>query len=269
MFTGPKIFNNYDFSDMLWYIDTSNPDCWDGSGISDSTILYNLAKTDGSEYFLASDTSQFTSDDYELSKSYIHRKYHNSGTDNTNFKSNVSKQFFTSATTGAISGFVFLNGEIGTSDPSNQGAQNIYLGGLNSRMSFSLSSGGTSHWGGVLVYNHGGTGGLAHRTYSQGTLLNGTWRSLGYTAAATGNNKLTITLYHDGIQVSSGDYSIADTDGNRLPHSTSTVSVMGGWSTGYGEFTGKYNNWMYFNTELDATDFKQLHNTFKLKFNGL
>ena len=44
---------------------------------------------------------------------------------------------------------------------------------------------------------------------------------------------------------------------------------MGGWSSGYGEFTGKYNNWMYFNTELDTTDFQQLHNAFKPKFNGL
>ena len=268
MFTGPRIFNDYDLSNMLWYIDTSNPDCWDRSGISSNTKFYNLAQTDGSEYFYPYETTYATEDNYELTEFYIERKYHNSGTNNTSFRSNVNKEYFTSATTGAVSGFVFLNGKVGTA-ADNQGAQNIYLGGIPNRMSFSLSGGGNTQWGGVLIYNNGGTGGLAHRTYSTGELLNGNWRSLGYTAVASGGNTLTITLFQDGIQVSQGTYSISDTDGNRLPHGSSAQTVMGGWSSGYGEFTGKYNNWMYFNTELDATDFQQLHNAFKPKFNGL
>lgn len=265
MYTGPKIFNGYDFSDMLWYIDTSNPNCWDGSAISSNTKFYNLAQTNGSEYFYPYETTYATEDYYELSKSYIERKYASNGTENTNFRSNINKTFFTSATTGAVSGLVFIKGELGA---GNQGSQNIYLGGITGRMSFSLASSGTSHWGGVLVYRNDGGGTLAHRTHSAGAILNGTWRSLGYTAVASGGDTLTITLFHDGIQVSQGQYSIADSDGSRLPHGD-VVTNMGGWSSGYGEFSGKYNNWMYFNTELDTTDFRQLHNAFKPKFNGL
>jgi len=261
---GPKIFNGYDFSDMLWYIDTSNSDCWDGSAISSDTKFYNLAQTDGSEYFYPYTTANATATNYELTKSYIERKYGESGTSNTNFRSNVTKQYFTSATTGVISGFVFLKGELGA---GNQGVQNIYLGGATGKMSFSLAGSGTSHWGGVLIYEYT-SGGLYHRTYGTGAILNGTWRSLGYTAVASGEDTLTVTLYHDGIQVSQGTTSIADEAGSRLPYGTYTT-VMGGWSSGYGEFSGKYNNWMYFNTELDATDFQQLHNAFKPKFNGL
>ena len=265
MFTGPRIFNDYDLSNMLWYVDTSNLDCWDGSAISSDTKFYNLAQTDGSEYFYPYYTANATSTNYELSRSYIQRKYGTIGTTNTNFASNVNKQYFTSATTGAISAFVFLNGALGTT--SNQGAQNIYLGGASSRISFALSGGGTSQWGGVLIYGQDNNN-LEHTYNSSANLLDGNWHSLGWSSAASGGDTLTTKTYVDGVLTKSDTRSISDTDDNRLPYSTYT-SMMGGWSHGYGEFTGKYNNWMYFNTELDVTDFQQLHNALKTKFNGL
>ena len=262
---GPKIFNDYDLSNMLWYIDTSNPDCWDGSAISSDTKFYNLAQTDGSEHFYPYTTAEATVANYELNKSYIERKYGTTGTANTNFRSNVNKQYFTSADTGAISAFAFVKGNIGTST-NNQGAQNIYLGGATGKISFALSGGGTSQWGGVLIYGYD-SGGIEHTYNSSANLLNGTWRSIGWSSATTGGT-LTTKTYVDAVLTKTDTRSVSDTNNNRLPYGTYT-SVMGGWSSGYGEFTGKYNNWMYFNTELDTTDFQQLHNAFKPKFNGL
>ena len=265
MFTGPRIFNDYDLSNMLWYIDTSNLDCWDGSSISSNTKFYNLAQVDGSEHFLPYTTGNATSTNYELSRSYIQRKYGTNGTTNTNFKSNVTKQYFTSATTGAISAFVFLNGALGTA--TNQGAQNIYLGGAQSRISFALAGSGTSQWGGVLIYGQDNNN-LEHTFNSSANLLDGNWHSLGWSSTASGGDTLTTKTYVDGILTKSDTRSISDTDDNRLPYSSYT-STLGGWSNSYGEFTGKYNNWMYFNTELDATDFQQLHKALKTKFNEL
>ena len=115
---GPKIFNNYDLSNILWYIDTSNPDCWDGSAISSDTKFYNLAQTDGSEYFYPYYPDYATEDNYELTKFYIERKYGTDGIANTQFRSNVNKQYFTSANTGVISAFAFVKGNEKRISPS-------------------------------------------------------------------------------------------------------------------------------------------------------
>ena len=262
MFKGPRIFNDYDLSNMLWYIDTSNLDCWDGSAINQYTKFYNLAKTDGSEYLKLFTIAQGTSTNYELNRSYIQRKYAASGIANTNFDSNVDKQFFTSATTGAVSGFVFLNGAVGAG--SNQGAQNIYLGGAQQRISFALASSGNVQWGGVLIYGYDNNN-LEHTFDSSANLLDGNWHSLGFSSAASGGDTLTTKIYIDGILTKTDTRSISNTTNNKLPYDNYTT-LMGGWSSGYGEFTGKYNKWMYFNTELDITDFQQLHNAFKTKF---
>ena len=51
MYSGPRIFNDFDLADMYYYVDTANPDCWDGTAIATDTKLYNLAQQDGSEYY--------------------------------------------------------------------------------------------------------------------------------------------------------------------------------------------------------------------------
>ena len=74
MYTGPRVFNDFDLADMYYYVDTANSDCWDGTAIASDTKLYNLAQQDGSEYFYAYDSSTFTSTNYEITRNYIHRK---------------------------------------------------------------------------------------------------------------------------------------------------------------------------------------------------
>ena len=258
---GPRLFNNLDHNDMVWYMDIANKDCWDSSAISSTSKLYNLANS--SEYFYPQDSTYATSTHYSLSRDYIER--HNNGAtgDNTNWKSNVTKPRFTSGNSGEMSGFVFVKGQVGVTE-GNQSGQNIYLGGWDSRISFALSGGGNSQWGGVLCYKRDGSGTLFHRTHSTTNLLDGSWRSLGWSATANGIDTVTVRLYHDGSLVSTGTYSVANDDSS-LPYGNQTM-IMGGWSSGYGEFSGQYNNWMYFNKELDATDFKQLHNAFKSKY---
>ena len=140
MYTGPRVFNDFDLADMYYYVDTANSDCWDGTDIASDTKLYNLAQQDGSEYFYAYDSSTFTSTNYEITRNYIHRKFA-AGTANTNWRGNVNKDAFATGQTGEMSGMVFLKGGIGL---DNQNNNNIYLGGFASRISFSLASGGTS-----------------------------------------------------------------------------------------------------------------------------
>ena len=53
MYTGQRVFNDFDLGDMYYYMDTANPDCWDGTAIASDTKLYNLAEPNGSEYFYA------------------------------------------------------------------------------------------------------------------------------------------------------------------------------------------------------------------------
>ena len=31
MYTGPRVFNDFDLADMYAYVDTANDDCWDGT----------------------------------------------------------------------------------------------------------------------------------------------------------------------------------------------------------------------------------------------
>ena len=258
MYTGPRVFNDFDLADMYAYVDTANNDCWDGTAISSDTKLYNLAQQDGSEYFYGFNSTHYTSTNYELSRSYIHRKYA-AGTEQTNWRLNVNKDAFSSGNTGAMSGMVFLNGGIGL---DNQNNNNIYLGGFASRVSFSLASGGTSQRGpGVLIYTNDGTGGLAHRTNSSNPVLIDEWCSSGFSAYVSSTDILTVAIYKNGVNVSQGTYSISD----NLPNGSRQV-LMGGWSSGYGEYTGLYNNWMFFKTQLDDTDFKQIHNSFKGRY---
>ena len=106
---GPKIFNDFDLADMYYYMDTANPDCWDGTAINGDSKLYNLAQPNGSEYFDAQEGNTFTSTNYEITRNYIHRKYA-AGTANTNWRSNVNKYAFATGQTGAMSGMVFLKG---------------------------------------------------------------------------------------------------------------------------------------------------------------
>jgi len=255
---GPKVFNDFDLADMYYYVDTANPDCWDGTAIASDTKLYNLAQQDGSEYFYAYDSSTFTSTNYEITRDYIHRKFA-AGTANTNWRGNVTKEAFSSSSTGAMSGIVFLKGGIGL---DNQNNNNIYLGGFEARVSFSLASGGTSQRGpGVLVYTNAGNATLAHRTDSGEPVLTDEWCSSGFSAYVSSTNVLTLAIYKNGVNVSQGTYSISD----NLPNGLKTV-LMGGWSSGYGEYTGLYNNWMFFKTQLDDTDFKQIHNSFKGRY---
>lgn len=262
IYGGPKIFNDFDLADMQWYMDITNPDCWNGTAISNdpTTKLYNLADQTGTQYFRTYD-SLGTSTNYGLSRQYIQRKYGTDGIANTNWRSatdsgDLNVPAFDSGTTGQKSGIVFFKGSLGS---GKQGSQNIYLGGYNSRMSFSMAGSGTSNWGGVLVYDNSGNGSW-HRTHGASNLMDGEWHSQGFTV--TGGSVVTIKLYHDGVLVSSGTYSF---NGKNLPYGNRRL-IMGGWSTGYGEFTGEYGNWMWFNTELDATDFKQIHNAFKNKY---
>ena len=264
MYTGPRVFNDFDLADMYYYMDTANSDCWDGTAIASDTKLYNLAQQNGSEYFYAYDSSTFTSTNYEITRDYIHRKFA-AGTANTNWRGNVNKDAFSSSTTGAMSGMVFLKGGIGLTD--GQSNQNIYLGGFSSRVSFSLASGGTSQRGpGVLVYKDDGSGTLAHRTDSGEPVLTDEWCSAGYSAYVSSTNIMTVAIYKNGVNVSQGNY-VVNTDSNNttLPHGSRQVN-MGGWSSGYGEFSGQYNNWMFFKTQLDDTDFKQIHNSFKGRY---
>ena len=261
---GPKIFNDFDLADMYYYMDTANSDCWDGTAIASDTKLYNLAQQNGSEYFYAYDSSTFTSTNYEITRDYIHRKFA-AGTANTNWRGNVNKDAFATGQTGAMSGMVFLKGGIGLTD--GQSNQNIYLGGFTSRVSFSLASGGTSQRGpGVLVYKDDGSGTLAHRTNSSNPVLTDEWCSAGYSAYVSSTNIMTVAIYKNGVNVSQGNY-VVNTDSNNttLPHGSRQVN-MGGWSSGYGEFSGQYNNWMFFKTQLDDTDFKQIHNSFKGRY---
>lgn len=261
---GPKIFNDFDLADMYYYVDTANPDCWDGTAIASDTKLYNLAQQDGSEYFYASDSSTFTSTNYEITRNYIHRKFA-AGTANTNWRGNVYKDAFATGQTGGMSGMVFLKGGIGTTD--GQSAQNIYLGGFESRVSFSIASGGTSQRGpGVLVYRNDGSGTLAHRVNSNYPVLTDEWCSAGYSAYVSSTNVLTVAIYKNGVNVSQGTYTVnTDSSNTTLPNGN-RLPIMGGWSTGYGEFSGQYNNWMFFNKQLDDTDFKQIHNSFKGRY---
>ena len=254
MYTGPRVFNDFDLADMYAYVDTANDDCWDGTAISSDTKLYNLAQQDGSEYFYGFNSTYYTSTEYELSRSYIHRKYA-AGDNQTNWRLNVNKDAFSSGNTGAMSGMVFLNGGIGL---DNQNNNNIYLGGFASRISFSLASGGTSQRGpGILIYTNDGTAGLVHRTNSSYPVLTDELCSCGFTAYVSSTNVLTTAIYKNGVNVSQGTTSISD----NLPNGSRQV-LMGGWSSGYGEYTGLYNNWMFFKTQLDDTDFKQIHNSF-------
>ena len=258
MYTGPRVFNDFDLADMYAYVDTANDDCWDGTAISSDTKLYNLAQQDGSEYFYGFNSTYYTSTEYELSRSYIHRKYA-AGDNQTNWRLNVNKDAFSSGNTGAMSGMVFLNGGIGL---DNQNNNNIYLGGFASRISFSLASGGTSQRGpGILIYTNDGTAGLVHRTNSSHPVLTDEWCSCGFTAYVSSTNVLTTAIYKNGVNVSQGTTSISD----NLPNGSRQV-LMGGWSSGYGEYTGLYNNWMFFNKQLDDTDFKQIHNSFKGRY---
>ena len=68
---GPRLFNNLDHNDMVWYMDITNKDCWDGSAISSTSKLYNLANS--SEYFYPQDSTYSTSTHYSLSRDYIER----------------------------------------------------------------------------------------------------------------------------------------------------------------------------------------------------
>ena len=85
--------------------------------------------------------------------------------------------------------------------------------------------------------------------------------SSGFSAYVSSTNILTVAIYKNGVNVSQGTYSISD----NLPNGSREVN-MGGWSSGYGEFSGQYNNWMFFKTQLDDTDFKQIHNSFKGRY---
>lgn len=255
---GPRLFTDLDHSDMLWYMDITNKDCWDGSAISSTSKLYNLANL--AEYMYPSDTSKATSTYHSLTRESVER--FGTTDHNTAWRSNVNKQRFTAGNAGSMSAFCFLNGGIGSSYQSNN---NIYLGGFNNRISFSMAGGGSSQWGGPLIYRHDGSGSLIHRLYGAGALLDNTWRSFGWSISADGNTTATCKVYHDGILVNSGTHTVSDSGTSQLPNGGG-IMVMGAWSTGYGEYSGKYNNWMYFSTELDATDFKQLHNAFKSKY---
>ena len=260
---GPKIFNDFDLADMYYYMDTANPDCWDGTAINGDSKLYNLAQPNGSEYFDAQEGNTFTSTNYEITRNYIHRKYA-AGTANTNWRSNVNKYAFATGQTGAMSGMVFLKGGIGL---DNQNNNNIYMGGFTSRVSISIASGGTSHRGpGGLVYRDDGSGTLAHRTDSSEPVLTNEWCSAGYSAYVSSGNTLTVAIYKNGVNVSQGTYTVnTDSTNTTLPTGLREIT-MGGWSSGYGEFTGQYNNWMFFKTQLDNTDFKQIHNSFKGRY---
>ena len=208
-------------------------------------------------------SGNFTSTNYEITRDYIHRKFA-AGAANTNWRGNVNKDAFATGQTGEMSGMVFLKGGIGLTEQSNQ---NIYLGGFTARVSFSLASGGTSQRGpGLLIYNEGGTGTLAHRTNSSTPVLTDEWCSAGFSAYVSSTNTLTVAIYKNGVNISQGTYT-ANTDSNTttLPNGSRQV-LMGGWSSGYGEYTGLYNNWMFFNKQLDDTDFKQIHNSFKGRY---
>lgn len=262
---GPRIFNTYDLADIQWYMDITNPDCWDGSAISNDPItkLYNLADETGT-YFLRTYADTMTSTNYDISRKRIQRKYGTDGNANSNFISSdnngqVAFPTFTSATTGAKSGFVFLKGLVGS---GNQSTNNIYLGGFEGRLSFRVASSGVTNQPGVLMYWEAGGGGLSRTNNTDVT--DGNWHSLGYKVVGNGSS-IYMTIYIDGKNVSYGSYSF---DGNELPNSNKKI-VMGGWSDTYGEFTGEYGNWILFDTELDDTDFKQLHNSFFNKYRYL
>jgi hypothetical protein len=139
-----------------------------------------------------------------------------------------------------------------------QRAENIYLGGFNSRSCFRLTSGGVTANSGILRFDHAGGNSTAIDS-NFGTYDNN-WHQ--FTSVDTGGDgDHTIKFYLDGVyktEVKTNETFIVPYGNNLL--------TWGSWSIGYGNFNGRSNYYMYYSRALSDKEVMQNYISTKYKF---
>ena len=244
-------------------LDITNQKCYQANNITDPIIddtrLYNLADRTFIDYFYNNINTEAYQETITPSNPPFIVMQHNAFEGNTNRDTNWQGMGPGGSTTiDRVLNFSFISWY--KFDNVNQQVENIYGGGFNGRLSFYLSSGGTSANSAILFYsNAGGTNAFQA---SMGSSINdGNWHMRSYSVTAA---LVTGTTYCSTYV--DGEYYGIYNSNTKYENPTTGVMTWGSWSGTYGNMSGQLNDYMYYERAISANEHKQIYNVTKNKY---
>jgi len=257
MYTGPHIPQD----ELKVYLDVTNPDCYQANNITDpianDTLLYNLADKSFSEYFYnINNTEEYQKTTFPTtgSNSSLIVMQHNAFEGSTN----RDTTWFSQTSVPRVLTYSFVSWY--KFDNVSQQSENIYGGGFNGRLSFYMSSGGTSANSYVLLYSSAGS--ANGWTAGMGNQINdGNWHMRSYCVTGPSTGVTTCTTYIDGDY-----YGVYTSNASYVADQSNRSMTWGSWTTTYGNMAGQLNGLMYYERELSAGEHKLIYNSTKNKY---
>ena len=244
--------------DLKVYLDVTNPDCYQANNITDpianDTLLYNLADQSFTEYFYnVNNTEAYQETVTPTNLPHIVMQ-HNA------FEGNANRDttWFSQTSVSRVLTYSFVCWY--KFDNVNQQSENIYGGGFEGRLSFYMSSGGTSANSYVLLYSSAGS--ANGWTAGMGNQINdNNWHMRSYTVTGPSTGVTTCKTYIDGVY-----YGVYTSNSSYVGDTSNRIMTWGSWSGGYGNMAGQLNGYMYYERILSDNDMKQIYRATKGKY---
>jgi len=259
MYVGPHIPQD----NLKVYLDITNPDCYQANNIvdpiADDVKLYNLADRTYIDYFYNDYNTEAYQETVTPTVSPLIVLQHNTreGGSNRDTTWVGVKPDGTSTIVNRVLSYTFICWF--KFDNVNQQSENIYGGGFTGRLSFYMSSGGTSESSAVLVYSAAG-GANSFTAGMSSTINDGNWHMRAFTITGPTTGVTTCKTYVDG------NYSAATSSNSSFVAPTDGTMRWGSWTNGYGNMGGQLNGFMYYEKVLSDNEIKQVYNATKEKY---